>query len=85
MRLTDDMSEPIEPTDLEIRILQGTDSLSAITPEIIEQRALELAKIEGRTEPNETDLEAAREDLLTVGQRPVAPEAVGGEGLTAAG
>lgn len=69
------MSQHHEPTDLESRVQQGTDSLSAITPETIEQRAYELARIEGRTEPNEADLEAAREDLTTLGQRVAAPEA----------
>ena len=69
------MSQHSEPTDLESRVRQGTDSLSAITPETIEQRAVELARIEGRSKPNEVDLEAAREDLLTIGQRIAAPEA----------
>ena len=68
------MSETTEATSGDPNLMHGVDSPGAITPEDIEQRARELAKIEGRTEPNEVDLESAREDLLTIGQRIEAPE-----------
>ena len=45
-------------------------------------RATELARIEGRTAPNEKDFAQARQDLITTGSMPVAPEAGELEKLT---
>jgi hypothetical protein len=42
------------------------------------KRALELARMDGRTEPGENDYARAREELRTTGSLPSAPEA-GGE------
>lgn len=45
-------------------------------PTLIE-RAAELARIEGRSGPNEKDYEQARQDLATTGSMPEPPEAPG--------
>ena len=46
------------------------------------ERARDLARIEGRDEPNANDFQQARKDVLTIGSAPVAPEAGELENLT---
>jgi hypothetical protein len=49
----------------------------------LQERAEELAEIEGREDPNEKDFSEARAELLTTGSAPSAPEAGELENLTA--
>ncbi len=46
------MNEPQPPIG---KIISGIDGLGTVTPEMVEQRARELAKTDGRTQPNEAD------------------------------
>ena len=46
------MNEPQPPVG---KIISGLDGLGTVTPEMVEQRARELAKTDGRTQPNEAD------------------------------
>lgn len=48
--------------------------LGVPSPENVEQRAQELAKIDGRTEANESDLASATAELLGTGVHDVPPE-----------
>jgi sulfatase modifying factor 1 len=45
------MKNPLEPSDLESRLLYGTGSLSTLAPEPIEARSLRPGRIESRGEP----------------------------------
>ncbi len=56
------------------KISDGAEGLGTVTPEMVEERARELAKADGRTEPNEKDLFEARQELVPSGEEPVAPE-----------
>jgi hypothetical protein len=49
----------------------------------LQERAQELAEIDGRKEPNKKDFTEARVELLTTGSAPAAPEAGELENLTA--
>jgi hypothetical protein len=49
----------------------------------LDERARELAEIDGREEPNKKDFTDARAELLTTGSAPAAPEAGELESLTA--
>src|SRR4030095_9920231 len=57
--LTTAMNEA-QPTG---KILRGSEGLGTVTPEMIEERARELARGDGRAEPNELDRTRAREEL----------------------
>jgi hypothetical protein len=46
------------------RILRGTKGIGTVSPEMIEQRAREIARGDGRAQPNESDRASAREDLV---------------------
>lgn len=56
------------------KIAAGAEGLGTVTPEMVEERARELALTDGRTEPNEKDLDAARNELVPQSTEPVAPE-----------
>jgi len=45
------------------KILRGTEGLGTVTQQMIEKRAGEIARSDGRAQPNELDLTRAREDL----------------------
>ncbi len=45
------------------KILRGIEGLGAVTPQMIEGRAHELARADGRTEANDVDRTRARGDL----------------------
>ena len=57
----------------------------AATPDevTLQERAQELAEIDGREEPNKKDFTEARAELLTTGSAPAAPEAGELENMTA--
>lgn len=45
------------------KILRGTEGLGTVTPEMIDERAREIARGDGREQPNDLDRTRAREDL----------------------
>ena len=45
------------------KILRGTEGLGTVTPQMIEERAREIARTDGRAQPNDLDRTRAREEL----------------------
>jgi hypothetical protein len=45
------------------KILRGTEGIGTVTPQMIEQRAREIARSDGRAQPNSLDSTRAREEL----------------------
>jgi hypothetical protein len=45
------------------KILRGTEGLGTVTPQLVEERAREIARSDGREQPNDLDLTHAREEL----------------------
>ena len=45
------------------KTLRGTEGLGTVTPQMIEERARELARSDGRSQPNDLDRTRAREEL----------------------
>jgi hypothetical protein len=45
------------------KILRGTEGMGTVTPQMIEERAREIARSDGRSQPNDLDRTRAREDL----------------------
>jgi hypothetical protein len=45
------------------KILRGTEGIGTVTPEMLEERAREIARAEGRAEANDLDRTRAREDM----------------------
>jgi hypothetical protein len=45
------------------KILLGTEGLGTVTPQMIEERACEIARSDGRAQPNDLDRTRAREEL----------------------
>ena len=45
------------------KIVRGTEGLGTVTPQMLEERAREIARSDGRTEPNDLDRTWAREEL----------------------
>jgi hypothetical protein len=45
------------------KILRGTEGLGTVTPQLVEKRAREIARSDGREQPNDLDLTRAREEL----------------------
>lgn len=45
------------------KIVWGTEGFGTVTPQMIEERALEIARSDGRAQPNDLDRSRAREDL----------------------
>ena len=48
------------------KILRGTEGLGTVTQQMIEKRAGEIARSDGRTQPNDLDRTRAREDLTGI-------------------
>jgi hypothetical protein len=48
------------------KILRGTEGVGTVTPQMIEERAREIARGDGRRQPNELDRTRAREELTGV-------------------
>ena len=42
------------------KILRGTEGLGTVTPQLVEERAREIARSDGREQPNDLDLTRAR-------------------------
>ena len=45
------------------KIVRGTEGIGTVTPEMIEDRASEIARSDGRPQPNDLDRTSAREEL----------------------
>ena len=45
------------------KILRGTEGLGTVTQQLIDERAREIARSDGRTQPNDLDRSRAREEL----------------------
>lgn len=58
------------------KIAVGADGLGTVSPELVAERALELAKADGRLEPNEADRANAAAELLPHGALVPAPPEV---------
>lgn len=48
------------------KIVRGTEGLGTVTQQMIEKRAGEIARSDGRTQPNDLDRTRAREDLTEI-------------------
>jgi hypothetical protein len=46
------------------KILGGTEGLGTVSPQMIEERAREIARSDGRAQPNDLDRTRAREELI---------------------
>jgi len=46
------------------KILLGTEGLGTVTPQMIDERAREIARSDGRAQPNDLDRTRAREELV---------------------
>ncbi len=46
------------------KILRGTQGLGTVTPQIIDERARQIARSDGRAQPNDLDRTRAREELI---------------------
>jgi hypothetical protein len=49
------------------KIVRGTEGLGTVTPRMIEERAREIARSDGRNRPNDLDRSSAREELTGTG------------------
>jgi hypothetical protein len=49
--------------EAQTKILRRTEGVGTVTPQIVEQRAHEIARADGRAEANDLDRTRAREDL----------------------
>ena len=47
------------------KIVRGTEGLGTVTPQMIEERAREIARSDGRAQPNDLDRTRAQEELAT--------------------
>ena len=45
------------------KIVRGTEGMGTVTPQMFEERAREIACIDGRTQPNDLDRTSAHEEL----------------------
>jgi len=48
------------------KILRGTQRLGTVTPQMIEEQARQIARSDGRAQPNDLDRTRAREELIGV-------------------
>src|SRR5437667_9683044 len=46
------------------KILRGTQGLGTVTPQMIEERTCQIARSDGRAQPNDLDRTRAREELI---------------------
>lgn len=46
------------------KILSGTEGLGTVSPQMLEERAREIARSDGRSQPNDLDRTRAREELI---------------------
>ncbi len=58
------------------KIVSHTDGLGTITPEMVEERALELARTDGRQDASDADRAQAQDDFLGGGGESSGPETI---------
>jgi hypothetical protein len=58
------------------KIIAGENGLGTVTPEMVEERARELARMDGRNEAHGGDREQAQQELLGVSDDVTGPESV---------
>ena len=46
------------------KILRGSEGVGTVTPQMLEERAREIARSDGRSQPNDLDRVRAREELI---------------------
>jgi hypothetical protein len=51
------------------KIVRGTEGIGTVTSQMVEQRAREIARTDGRTQPNDLDRNTAREELTGANSR----------------
>jgi len=73
------MSEQPETAGPMGKILTGETGVGTVTPEMVEQRARELARMDGRNEPHDLDRQQAQAELLGPAEAGDGPEAVNEE------
>jgi hypothetical protein len=56
------------------KILRGTEGIGTVTPEMLEERAREIARADGRGEANDLDRTHAREELIGGTEKPAADQ-----------
>ena len=54
-----------EEEPAEAKILRGTEGIGSVTPEMIDERAHEIARADGRDTANDLDRSRAREDFVS--------------------
>jgi hypothetical protein len=54
----------MDEAQLRGKILRGTEGIGTVTPQMVEQRAREIAQSDGRAEVNDLDRTRAREELI---------------------
>jgi hypothetical protein len=67
------------------KILRGTEGIGTVTPEMIEERAEEIARADGRPEPNDLDRTRARHDLTGSAKKPATEEELADDWYTPRG
>ena len=70
------MSDPSKTAAPIGKINTGDQGLGTVTPGMVEDRAKELARMDGRTQPHEGDRQQAQEELLGPAGATSGPEAV---------
>ena len=45
------------------KILRGTEGIGTVTPQMIKERARQIARSDGRSQPNDLDRTRAREEM----------------------
>jgi hypothetical protein len=58
-------------THSKAKIVRGIEGLGTITPQMIEERAREIARSDGRSQPNDLDRSSAREELTGAGSEKI--------------
>jgi hypothetical protein len=53
----------MDETHFRGKIVRGTEGLGTVTPEMVEERAHEIARTDGRKRPNDLDRSSAREEM----------------------
>jgi hypothetical protein len=56
------------------KILRGTEGIGGVTPEMLEERAQEIARADGRSDANDLDRTRARDDLIGSSVKPAIEE-----------
>jgi hypothetical protein len=57
------MEKTMDKTQPSRKIVRGTEGVGTVTPQMIDERAREIARSDGRAQPNDLDRASAREEL----------------------